>query len=163
MREITQKIYNFNELDEKIQKKLIEKEIENNVDSYCELWLAGDMEYSAKEILKEVFGERAILRDVYYSLGCFQGDGAMIEFELKYYNKIVQVKHHGHYYHERSFVIEGDITKEQENKLKKIIIELNEKLTEEGYSYIEGAQNVDIALENLEGLEFYADGTQFEG
>ena len=153
MREITQKIYNFNELDEEIQKKLIEKEKENQKELFCECFLLEEMQEKAKELLQKYFKNNATFESVFYSLSYCQGDGAMIEFELKYYNKIVKIKHNGHYYHESSFLLYGDeLTEKQEKQLKEKIYEMNCELSKYGYDLIEFEPSdneiVDILNEN---------------
>lgn len=165
MREIIQKIklYNFNELDEEIQKKLIEKEAENMLTEYCELWLTSDIESLAKEMLQEAFGNSATLIDVLYSLNYCQGDGAMMEFDLKYNDKDLEIKHNGgRYYHARSFWITGEIEEKQEEELIEKIVAINKKLEREGYKYIDAARNEEDARENLASWEYYSDGKQFD-
>lgn len=94
----TIKIYNFDELSEEIKQKLIEKEIEYQHELYCEDFLESDMEYKANELLKKYFkNNNATLKKVYYALSYCQGDGAMFEFDLYYYNKHVSIKHYGYY------------------------------------------------------------------
>ena len=53
MKTITKKIniYNFEELKEEIQEKLIEKEKENQEEIYCESFLYDDMKEKAIELL----------------------------------------------------------------------------------------------------------------
>ena len=140
MKTITKKIniYNFEELKEEIQEKLIEKEKENQEEIYCEYFLYDDMKEKAIELLKENFGNKAIFNNVYYDLGYTQGSGAMIEFDLYYYNKYVKIKQNGLYTHERSFTINSyELTEKQEEKLCNKIVEINKKLTKFGYNNIE--------------------------
>ena len=159
MREITQKIYNFNELDEEIQKKLIEKEKENQKELFCECFLLEKMQEKAKELLQKYFKNSATFGRVFYSLSYCQGDGAMIEFELKYYNKIVQVKHHGHYYHEKSFqVCSYELTEKQEKQLKEKIYKMNCELVKYGYDLIEFEYPDNEIIEILNEDEYFENG-----
>lgn len=131
-------IYEFEELKKEIQDKLIEEERENQKDIYCEDCLSDDMKLKAIELLKKYFNNKATFKNVYYDLSYCQGSGAMIEFNLTYYNKPVEIKHNGFYYNERSFSINSyELTEKQEKQLKNKIIKINEDLVKAGYSYIE--------------------------
>jgi hypothetical protein len=79
MRKIKQTIYNFNELEEEVKKRLIEKRKEEEKQFYYEWGLLEDMQEEAKRLLEKYF-KNAELKDVYYSLNYCQGDGAMIAF-----------------------------------------------------------------------------------
>lgn len=159
MREITQKIYNFNELDEKIQKKLIEKEKESQKELFCECFLLDEMQEKAKELLQKYFKNNATFKRVFYSLSYCQGDGAMIEFDLKYYNKIVQVTHHGCYYHEKSFLLyENELTEKQEKQLKEKIYKMNCELSKYGYDLIEYDYENNEIIEILNDNEYCENG-----
>lgn len=78
-KEIT--LYKFNELEKDIQKKLIEKEKEYQLDSYCDFCLKDDMTYCASELLIKYFKIDTI-DNVYYDLSYSQGSGSMIEFDI---------------------------------------------------------------------------------
>ena len=88
-----------------------------------------------------------------------QGDGAIIEFDLEYYNKSVKIRHDGgHYYHKRSFkIISDNLTEKQENRLKEKIITINKKLADYGYEFIECDRTAQ-AIEQLNNYEFYENG-----
>ena len=106
----TYNIYEFDELNEKVKENLISEEVKFQQEHYCENFLEEDMGNFAIELLQKYFGEKAKFNGVYYSLSYCQGDGAMIEFDLNYYNKELEIKHdNSHYYHENSFnIIEKD-------------------------------------------------------
>lgn len=167
MKEITKtiKVYDFEELSEKIQKKLIEEEKENIFESYLEWELYEDLTELAKEILQQHFGEKAIFNKIYYNLSYCQGDGAMIEFELEYYGKLQTIKQCGRYTHSRSFSINGDFLGEKrEKQLKEKIVEMNEDFTEKAYSYVEIDNIIDNenAIENLKQYQYTENGNIFE-
>lgn len=124
------KVFNFNELSEDVQEKLIEKEEQAEKDFYCETCLYEDMKEEASRLLEEFFGKVKI-DEIYYSLGYCQGDGAMIEFTIniedlnkkyKFLNEEelklikdyeiineIQIYHNDNfYYHEYTFSIKYD-------------------------------------------------------
>lgn len=162
MREITQKIYNFNELSKEIQEKLIEKEKEYQKEAFCNDFLLEEMEEKARILLEQYFGEKATFKNVYYSLNYCQGDGAMIEFELTYYNKPITIKQYGHYYHEKSFQIcSYELTEKQEKQLKEKIYKMNYELAQYGYILIEAEYSNDEIIEILQENEYFEDGSIF--
>lgn len=138
MRTITKKIdlYKFEELDKDIQEQLLDKEIEEQVEMYCEDCLHDDMLEQGRIGLQDMFDvdyEKAsnMLNEVYYDLSYSQGSGAMIEFNIdietfnnKYniYNEeemrliedkglinIIKIFHNDNfYYHEYTFSIDYD-------------------------------------------------------
>lgn len=166
MREIVEKhnIYTFDELDESVQKKLIDVEIESNVEFYCQAFLFEDMREKAIELLKKNFKDAAKYENLYYSLSYCQGDGAVIEFYLTYNGKELEIKHNGgHYCHSRSFLINGEISEKQEKELFEKIAAINEELESEGYKYIDAARNEADARENLASWEYYSSGKRFDG
>ena len=166
-----EKIYNFEELEKEIQERLINEKKESLEDTYVEYDLLEDMEYFAKRLLKKYFGEKAEFKNVLYDLSYCQGSGAMIEFDLSYYNKFVEVRNFGGYMHENSFIIVGispdnncDLTEKQESKLKEKIYKMNCELKNYGYSQIEYWWKADdTAIEDLKEYEFYENGEIYWG
>lgn len=153
-------IYDFDELSSLIQEALIKKEEENIRQVDVENFLGEEMYNLSELLLEENFGEKAVLKDVHYSLSYCQGDGAMIEFDLNYCGKDVEIRHNPycHYCHERSFeIISDNLTENQENTLKEKIIKINKKLAEYGYQYIE-EDRTEEAIELLKGCMFYENG-----
>ena len=167
MREITQKIYNFNELSKEIQEKLIEKEKQYQKEAYCEDFLFEDMEEKAKELLQKYFKDKAVFSKIHYSLGYCQGDGAMIEFEVEYYGKLIYVKHDNYcrYYHEKSFCLEYPnydyLTDKQEEKLKEKIYNMNYELAQYGYSCIEHEYCDEDIIYLLQENEYFENGERY--
>ena len=49
-------VYNFNELNEDVKKKLIEKERDYQRESYCDCYLEEDMKEESKDLLQKYFG-----------------------------------------------------------------------------------------------------------
>ena len=156
------KIYNFDELSEDVKRELIEKEIEEQHETYCEDFLEDDMKYYAKELLKKYFkNNNATLKQVYYDLSYCQGDGAMFEFDLYYYNKHVQIQQYGHYYHRYSFIVADsyELTEKQENQLKEKILKMFEEFEDYGWSLVDYRITEAEAIEILQENEYLEDGT----
>lgn len=157
------KIYKFDELSKDIQEKLIEKEKKYQLDVYCECFLLEDMQEEAKRLLQKYFGDKATFKEVYYDLSYCQGSGAMIEFDLIYYNKHVTIKHDSNlYYHENSFtIIESygeELTEKQYKQLKSKIYWVNKEFTKAGYNFIEWRETEEEAREFLQENEYTEDG-----
>ena len=155
------KIYNFNELNKDIQKKLIEKEIEYQNTAYIEDCLYYDMEEKAQELLNKYFkNNNAILKNIYYSLSYCQGDGAMFEFELNYYNKTVKIKHDGHYYHKYSFIIDSwELSEKQEKQLKEKILKMFTDFESYGWELVDYRISEAEAIEILQENEYTENGS----
>lgn len=158
----TIKIYNFDELSKDIQERLIEKEKEYQLDAYCECFLLEDMQEEAKRLLQKYFGDKAAFKKVYYDLSYCQGSGAMIEFDLIYYNKHVTIKQYGHYYHENSFTIienyREELTEKQYNQLEKKIYFMNVELKKAGYNFIDEPYTNEDIIDILKENEYTKDG-----
>lgn len=154
MEQVKINIYDFKELDEKIQERLIEDEAEVQADDYYRTQLYNDIKDYACKLLRDNFKDSLFL-DVYYDLSYGQGSGAMIEFDIniealnnkykmltkKEIEKIVEtdittisVKHTGNYYHTLSFDIDyKDYTFYIDNsdKLQEKLDKMMEKFTED--------------------------------
>jgi hypothetical protein len=156
-------VYNYDELSEDIKELLLEKQKEICGEIYCDYSLLEDMEEKATDLLLKYFGEKAKFSRVFYDLGYCQGDGAMIEFELEYYNKQLKIKHNGFYYHELCFEIDGDyLTDKQYKQLKEKIYRMNVDLKNFGYAQIEQDFS-EWALDELNEKTFYQNGDIYEG
>lgn len=175
MKTKTVNIYTFEELSKEAKEKAISMYIQNN-DYY---FLSDILEERLQELLKENSIED--LNDtskagtkktrVYYSLLCYQGDGAMFEgsflFKFKDIEYIASVKHSGHYYHYNSKNI--DITRNDNEDIEEnytdiekyfnnIYIDICKQLEKEGYSFIENEDNEDNEdniKENFEQNNYY--------
>lgn len=158
-------VYKFNELTKEIQEELLEKETNNCQNFFCEFFLKDEMEEKAKKLLNTFFGENAEFNRVLYDLSYCQGSGAMIEFELKYYNSNISIKNYGLYSHEYSFIIDYNnynyLNEKRKNYLKEKIIKMNKELTKYGYDLIDFDNFKDEALENLKDSLFLENGSFF--
>lgn len=156
------KIYKFDELSKEIQERLIEEEKEYQLEAYCENFLLEDMQEEAKRLLQKYFGDKATFKAVYYDLSYCQGSGAMIEFELIYYNKHVTIKQYGHYYHENSFTIienyKEELTEKQYKQLKDRIYWINKEFAKAGYNFIKWRETEEEVREILRENEYTEDG-----
>ena len=165
MEVITKKynVYNFNELSKEIQEKLIKKEIQEQNEFYIDNFLIEDMQEAAKELLQKYFkNNKTEFKAVCYDLSYSQGHGAMIEFNLYYYNKYVKIKHYGHYEHERSFTIDSwDLTEKQEKQLYNKIVMMNKELVKIGDDLIQYTISTDEAIDFLSESKYLKDGTIF--
>ena len=133
--------------------------------------LQEDMGYEAERLLEKYFGDKATLKNVYYSLNYCQGDGAMVEFDLTYYGKYVKIRHNGFYYHSRSFTIDdistyGEyLTDKQEKQLYEKIVKMNEELEKYGWELVDidnyKKYNKDYAIERLQEDEYLENGEVF--
>ena len=153
-------VYNFEELEKDIQENLIEKEMEYQTEAFCEIFLEEEMTEKAKELLQKYFKGKANLKSVYYSLGYCQGDGAMIAFDLTYYNESLQIKQYGHYYHYNSFIIDNNwnISEKRNEKLKDKIRGMNQELEEFGYNLIENCIDEKDIVEMLQENQYLKNG-----
>lgn len=169
MREVKEivKLYSYEELDKEIQEKILNNEIEELVNDYYVYGLLDDMEIKAIELLKKYFGDKAEFLTVYYNLGYSQGDGAMIDFNINYYNVDIHIKQYGNYTHERSFILVydsyRDITKNRENKLIEKIVKMNKELADFGYAMLDEENFRDVALENVKNREYLKSGKVYGG
>lgn len=157
----TIKIYNFDELSKETQEKLIEKGIENLYNDYLEWYLYDDMYEKANELLEKYFkNNKPELKNIYYSLSFSQGDGAMFEFNLYYYNKYIRIKQHGHYCHSRSFIIDTyELTEKQEQQLYNKILSMFKELEDYGWNLVEYTPEKEDVIEYLKENEYYKDGS----
>lgn len=134
MRKVEVNVYKYEDLDKEIQEKLLDKEIEEQLECYCEDCLYDDMQFEGVNLLADMFDvdyDKAseMKKQVYYDLSYSQGSGAMIEFTIdidtfnkkyKIYNEEemrlikdkdmlynIRVFHNDNfYYHEYSFGID---------------------------------------------------------
>lgn len=161
----TYETYKYEELSKEIQEKLLEKEIEYCIESYCECFLYEDMLDYAGQLLQKYFGQKAKLNKICYDLSYCQGSGAMIEFNLYYYNCNVTIKQHGHYYHEYSFIIEENgenyLSDNRYKYLHDKIVDMNRELSKYGYNLIDWKNFTEQAKEQLEENTYLENGEIF--
>lgn len=155
-------IYEFDELNEEIKEKVIKEEEEDIRQFDIDCCLEEEMNNLAELLLEENFGEKAILKKVYYSLSYSQGDGVVVEFDLVRGHKEIRVRHNrSRNYYEFSFDIEevGEffLSDNQLRALKEKIIRINKKLADYGYQYIE-EDRTEQAIEQLKNCMFYENG-----
>lgn len=145
MRKETINIYKFNELDIKIQDKVIEKFRENNDYPTLSEDLTEECKYQLNEHNIEIIDKLK----VYYDLSYTQGSGTMFEGKFKWDKYYATIKQSGHYYHYNS----KDITLE--------LIDEPDELTDKEYDYYIKQHNKDydefndIYVSICKGLEKY--------
>ena len=159
-------IYNYYELNKKIQDELLEKEINYCIDDYCEFMLEEDLQNYAQELLKKYFGQKAEFKNVYYDLSYSQCSGAMIIFNLKYYNSEILIKHYGNYYNKYCFELDyknyNYLTEKREKYLKEKILYMNSELEKYAYELINYKNFINEAEEILKEKKFLINGEIFE-
>ena len=123
------------------------------------------MTYYAQDLLQKYFGQKAEFKNVYYDLSYSQGSGAMIAFELEYYNSKISIKHYGHYNHEYSFILDykscNYLSDKREKYLKEKIANMNSELRIYGYELIDYKNFIDEAKDNLQEYKFLSNGEIF--
>ena len=125
------KLYKFDELSDDVKQKLIEKEREYQLETYCELDLYDDMGSKASDLINDYFGITSDYLKTHYDLSYSQGSGAMVEFDINIvdlnnkYNIFskeelafitdkgivddIRIRHHNNFYcHEYTFNIDYD-------------------------------------------------------
>jgi len=157
-------VYNFDELDEEIQEQLIEEEKQVQYEAYTETCLFEDMEEQAKILLQKYFRNKAEYKSINYSLTWSQGDGAMIEFDLYYYNKYVKIRHNDNFYcHARTFSIDTwELTDKQEEQLKNKIIQMNEEFEKIGWKLVSWDPEKELCIDYLKEHKYLKNGEVFE-
>lgn len=158
MKEITIKLYSYDELSEKAQAKAL-----SDWNEYNEYNDDPMMQSHMINLLKEELDERGIKYDedsidVRYSLAHCQGDGFMFEGRLEWRGRTLQIKHSGHYYHMYSRTIEvseGDELSDDEMGQFVAVYEAVCKLMERaGYDQIEWTQSAENFSEACEANEY---------
>lgn len=151
-------LYSFNELDEKLQEKILEKEMNSQRDFYLDCCLYDDLMYDATEQLNSLFENVNGLK-LLYDFSYSQGSGLLTTFEFTFKNQLVKVKQnpYNHWYtYATNFILEFEdeepITDEDEKDIRQKIATLNADLEKLGYSIIE-----DDDFYKNEALDYFAD------
>ncbi len=163
MRIVTKQIevYKFDELSENIKRKMIEKEKQDIFQDFIDFTLYDLMAKKAQELVKKYFKNNNVkINNILYSLSWCQGDGAMFEFELYYYNKLVKIKNNGWYTHAKSFYIDTwELTDKQEEQLNNKVLKMFEEFEAYGWDCVDFTVTDKEAAENLQQNEYLFDGT----
>ena len=170
MKTINVNLYSFNELDEKLQEKNLEKEMNSQRDFYLDCTLYDDLMYEATEQLNSLFENVNNIR-LLYDFSYSQGSGLLTEFEFTFKNQLVRVKQNPYNHlstYASNFILEFEdeepITDEDEKDIRQKIATLNADLEKLGYSIIEDDDFYkNEALEYLTNLgeAFLENGEQF--
>ena len=172
MKQVKINIYEFKELDKKIQERLIEDMAEIQEDDYYRTQLYNDIKDYACKLLRDNFKDSLFL-DVYYDLSYGQGSGAMIEFNIniealnnkykmltkKEIEKIeetgfttISIKHVGNYYHALSFDIDYTFYIDNSDKLQEKLDKMIEKFKEDIIDI-----NEQVTKKGYEFMDFVSD------
>lgn len=179
MRTETINIYKFNELDIKIQDKVIEHF--RNINDYPTLKesMYDECKHQLKEHSIEIVGDDNKFK-VLWSLSYSQGDGSMFEGLFMWDKYTILIKQNGHYYHYNSKVFEYfDLTniddiemtdkeyedyqkdlKQSEKDFNDIYVSICKGLEKYGYSIIESEDSEESIKEMIDAndYEFYNNG-----
>lgn len=163
MKEITIKLYSFNELKPEVQQKVIQDWREHDDLPF----LADEMQEKLNELLKDNKIEGDAMP--YYSLSYCQGDGAMFEGSFFYNGVSITVKQAGHYYNENSkeldFNYEGlsddDVLKTDyklqedfEKDFNDLYVSICEALAKYGYAVIEHALSDEVIKDTIIATDY---------
>lgn len=135
MKEITIKLYSFDELSTKAQERALQEHISEHDDPM--------MQSHMINLLKEELDERKIKYNadsinVMYSLGYSQGDGLMFEGKITWHGLDATIKHSGRYYHEYSRIIDMPAASEKEYAaFDSEYVAICKKIAQAGYREIE--------------------------
>lgn len=162
MKTVSLTLYNYEELSEEAKKKAHSKWNENDDMPF----LSDCMKEKACDLITEA-GMTVEDMKVFYCLSWSQGDGAMIEGLFTWEGNEYRVKHTGHYYHERSTIIdaisedEDGNTTGDEKAFEEAYIPVCTALARFGYDYIEAEQSEQSFIDACEANEytFEEDGT----
>ena len=75
-------VYDFDELSDDVKEKLIEKEREYQLETYCDCFLYDDMGSKASDLINDYFEITSDYLKTYYDLSYSQGSGSMVEFDI---------------------------------------------------------------------------------
>ena len=160
MEERTIKVYNFEELKEDIQNKVIEKFRYNNEYPF----LNDELNELLIEKLKENNIQFNTTLKCYYSLSYSQGDGFCFIGDFVYNGWNINITHKSQYYHKKSVEIEiykfdeeGSYiypTVEEENQFKNIYYSICDTCEKAGYEHIENEDSEEYIKENIEANDY---------
>jgi len=171
MKEVKVQLFKFNELEGKVQKKILKEEIQSQFEFYCETFLYEELEELAKEELNSIFNKVTNIR-LLYDFSYSQGSGLLVEFDGIYKNINFEVRQNPHnslYTYCENFVInyedEENVSINIDKELREKITHINCKLKSVGYAKIEDdeyfeSQAEDYLLQLDE--EFTKDGKYFD-
>lgn len=162
MKKVSINLYKLEELDPKVQEKVI-KDFRDNLDFP---FLDENLNENLKELLKK--NKIHIVKNLklYYSLNNCQGDGVCFVGAFNWKNYKVCINHIGRYNHEKSteIILETKnykIAKESVYEdFKKVYFAICQELEKIGYSHIEYEYEEKTIRENIEvnEYEFMAEG-----
>lgn len=153
MKEITLKLYTYEELSKGAQEHALAEHNKDNYDPYLQSHL--------KNLVKEELDESKIKYgtdsvNVLYSLGYSQGDGLMFEGTL-YDDKdrTITIKHSGHYYHSLSRTIDYPEASERDYaNFEEVYTDICNKIEQAGYAAIRYNESEEAFINMCESNEF---------
>lgn len=160
-------VYDFEELDEEIQKKLIEEEKRSETEFYLDALLYEDLEEEAKRLINKYFNKnnKIDLKNLYYSFSYCQGDGGGFEFEGYYRNKFFRVVHRDNFYcYYKTFKIidDYDLTEKEREKLEKKVYTMLDEFEKIGWQLVEYEPDDATAIDFLKEQKYLKNGVVFK-
>ena len=153
----TYNVYNFDELSEDVQEKVLDKFRENRDLPF----LSEDLSEYLAEKLKDNKITYKEMPEVFYSLSYCQGDGVMFEGTVYWKSYTAKIKQSGHYYHYNSKNIELFSTKTDKEASDKVYQQFNDiyvdmckELEKYGYEQIDYALSEKAIKETIDANEY---------
>lgn len=151
------KVYNFDELSEEVQTKVL-----NNFREFEDfLFLNEDLMEELARLLDDHKITYNELPKLYFSLSYSQGDGVMFEGTVYWQACTANITQVGRYYHYNSKEIELFYTKSDkwakettEEKFNNIYVEICKELEQYGYEQIEYMLSDKAIIETIEANEY---------
>lgn len=154
-------IYKFDELNDKVKQKVLNRFRDNNDYPFLE----EELNESLKELLQEYKIKALDTPKLLYSLGYSQGDGVMFEGNFEFNGVEFSVKHDGHYYHSNSKTIdyddydgdnlESDLKEMVYNDFNFFYKEICDKMKKLGYDSIENDDSEQTIKDNIDANDYY--------
>lgn len=163
MREVSEKIYKFEELTDVVQRKVLDKFRENETFDYLE----DDLNEHLNELLKENGITEGIKgKKILYDLSFYQGSGLCFIGGFLWKDYHIRIMQEGRYYNNDSITFEitdvndDEAPEEIYNEFKVLYKKITNQLERQGRDEIEYQEKDETIIENINAndYEFYADG-----
>ena len=154
MKEVKVKVYKFDELEDKIKEKVIEKFQNENDFVFLSDFLKDELEILLNE--KGIKSDNAVIMN--YNLSYSQGSGVAINGCFEYKDFFIKIEARDEFKNSMNFNISKDYNDVENekiiNKIKNMFYEICDKLMKFGYDTIEYENSEEAIKENIENNEF---------